>query len=89
MKIFIGNLGSTITERDLTLLFSEFGEVTEAYAPKDNKGDSRGFGYVEMTDDDDAEKAIRALNKKQFLQQFLSVCRAIPEKRIVNQNIKN
>ena len=79
IKIFIGNIGSNITGPDLRRLFSEFGLVEDADVPIDKYGDSRGFGYVVMSSEEKAKLAIRALNKKKFMEQFLFVCNALPE----------
>jgi len=77
MKIFIGNLGNEITADQLYALFSAFGTVTKAIVPGDSNGSPRGFGYIVMPVAAEAERAIRALNKKAFMQQFLSVSEAI------------
>lgn len=77
MKIFIGNLNTSATEYQLSRLFSAFGSVEAAYIPKDNIGNTRGFGYVVMTDDEPATAAIQGLNKTQFMGQYLAVSEAI------------
>lgn len=84
MKIFIGNLGSKIAGLDLHGLFSEFGLVEAAEVPKDKYNNSRGFGYVVMASEKDAKVAISALNKKKFMEQFLFVCKAIPERSLTS-----
>ena len=61
-RIYIGNLNFKTTEENLTEKFAQFGEVTSATIIKDKtSGLSKGFGFVEMPNDDEAEKAIRGL----------------------------
>jgi RNA recognition motif-containing protein len=85
MKIFIGNLGSEITNHDIITLFAEHGEVVEGCVAKDDDGNSRGFGYVLMRHTKQAEAAINALNKKRFKEQFISVSEAIHSERYHNR----
>ena len=62
MKLFVGNLPWRVRDNDLVEMFSEHGHVTAANVVLDrDTGRSRGFGFVEMGDDD-ARKAIEALN---------------------------
>lgn len=64
-RIYIGNLNFKTTEENLTEKFAQFGEVTSATIIKDKtSGLSKGFGFVEMPNDDDAEKAISGLKGK-------------------------
>jgi RNA recognition motif-containing protein len=86
MKLFIGNLGSSITAADLLQLFSVHGRVTAVDVPKDKFNTSRGYGYVSMALENEAEQAIRTLNKKHFMQQFISVSKALPERQKINSN---
>lgn len=62
-RIFVGNLPFTTTEDELNNLFKEIGQI-ESIAIITNRysGRSRGFGFVEMTDDAEADKAIEQLN---------------------------
>ncbi len=63
MKIFIGSLPFTIKDSDLEEFFAEYGEVSSAKVITDKfTGRSRGFGFVEMPDEDAAKKAIEELN---------------------------
>ena len=64
-RIYIGNLSFNTTEDKLTEVFSAFGEVLSASIIKDkNTGLSKGFGFIEMPEDDGAFKAIKELNGK-------------------------
>jgi len=63
MNIFVGNLTWTTTEDDLTQLFEPFGTVSQARIATDREtGRSRGFGFVEMPNDAEAEAAIEELH---------------------------
>lgn len=74
MNIYVGNLSFDVVESDLLRLFEAFGEVTSATVIKDKfKGRSRGFGFVEMPDDAQAQAAIDALNGKEMMNRPLMV----------------
>jgi RNA-binding proteins (RRM domain) len=77
MKLFIGNLGNTISAGDLHELFSEHGKVVRICVPKDEYSIPLGYGYVTMDTPVAARKALQRINKKQFMQQFLSVSEAL------------
>ena len=63
MNIFIGSLPYTVKESDLKEFFEEYGEVSSARIITDKmSGRSKGFGFVEMADDEAAKKAIEELN---------------------------
>lgn len=63
VKLFVGNLTFQTTEAELRRLFAECGEVVTATIITDrDTGQSRGFGFVEMADDDCAQAAIQALH---------------------------
>jgi cold-inducible RNA-binding protein len=64
-NIFVGNLTFTTTNGELESMFSEFGDVSRAQVITDrDTGRSRGFGFVEMSSSEDANKAISSLNGK-------------------------
>lgn len=64
MNIYVGNLSWTLTEQDLQDLFTPYGEVSSAKIVTDkfNNNRSKGFGFVEMTNDTEGQAAIEALN---------------------------
>ena len=68
MNIYVGNLSWSLTEEDLTNLFSPYGEVTSAkiITDKFNGNRSKGFGFVEMADDEAGKAAIAALNETEM-----------------------
>ncbi len=64
MNIYVFNLSSTIGSEDLKTMFTAYGDVSSAEVVMDIiSGESRGFGYVEMHDDMEAERAIEALDQ--------------------------
>lgn len=64
MNIFVARLNFKTQREDLEAAFAKFGEVSSAKIVKDREtGRSKGFGFVEMPNDDDAQKAITALNE--------------------------
>ncbi len=74
MNIYVGNLSWSMTDDDLSNLFSQYGTVTSAKILKEkNTGRSKGFGFVEMETAEGAEKAIHELNEKPFLERNLRV----------------
>lgn len=65
MNIYVANLGFSMQDNDLKNLFNEYGSVTSAKVITDREtGKSRGFGFVEMSSDDSAQKAIKELDGK-------------------------
>ncbi len=76
MKIYVGNLPWGIDDPQLEELFAEFGDVRSANVVMDREsGRSRGFGFVEMADDD-GRSAIEALNEKEVKNRRLRVSQA-------------
>jgi RNA recognition motif-containing protein len=65
-KVYVGNLGSSVTSHDLMVLFSRAGEVRGALAVSDKSGLCRGFGFVEMADVEDVMVAISLLNNTEL-----------------------
>lgn len=79
MNIYISNLSYGTSEASLNDLFAEYGEVTSAKIITDREtGRSRGFGFVEMTDDAQAQTAIEELNGTEFEGKEISVSEARP-----------
>ncbi|MEX5212828.1 MAG: RNA-binding protein [Nitrospiraceae bacterium] len=78
-KIFVGGLPYAATEQELTDLFGQHGAVASAQIVTDRfTGQSRGFGFVEMTSPAEAQTAINALNGTQFGGRTLTVNEAKP-----------
>jgi len=82
LKLYVGNLSFGASEDDLKKLFSEAGTVQSVKIVTDPySGRSRGFGFVEMTSNSDAEKAISLINGKTFMERALIVSEARPQKK--------
>ncbi len=79
MNIYVGNLAYSVTEDDLREAFSGFGVVSSASIIIDKiSGRSKGFGFVEMPNDSEAEEAIKALNDTALNGRNMKVNQARP-----------
>jgi RNA recognition motif-containing protein len=80
MNIYISNLSFNVEDSDLRQLFEEYGEVTSAKVITDKfTGRSRGFGFVEMSDNDASQKAISELNQAEYDGKVITVNEARPK----------
>src|SRR5512140_1605649 len=78
-KLFVGNLNHNTTENDLQDYFAQAGSVVSVNIMQDRStGRSRGFGFVEMSSDEEAEKAIASFHQKDFQGRPLTVNVARP-----------
>jgi RNA recognition motif-containing protein len=78
-NIYVGNLAWSVTADDLIDLFGQFGKVTRAQVITDREtGRSRGFGFVEMESDPEAQRAIESLNNSNHNNRPLTVNEARP-----------
>lgn len=78
-KLYVGNLPYSVTSASLEQMFSQFGTVKSAEVIQDrDTGRSKGFGFVEMADDNAAQEAINALHEKQHEGRPLVVNEARP-----------
>ncbi len=78
-KLYVGNLAFGTTEQLLANKFAEFGTVESAKIITDREsGRSKGFGFVEMSNDDEAQAAISAMHGKEFEGRTLTVNEAKP-----------
>lgn len=85
-KLFIGKLSFDTTEKSLTDLFAQYGEVVSVAIIMDRvTNKSRGFGFVELADEDAANKAIAALDGNDFEGQKLTVSIAKPREDSANR----
>ena len=81
MNIYVGNLDFKVSENDLSGIFEEFGTVSSTKIITDKyNGRSKGFGFVEMEDQQEAEKAIKDLNGATFENREIVVNEAKPKK---------
>lgn len=81
-KIYVGNIPYNATEEDLRELFSECGEVESLKIMQDQfTGGSKGFGFIEMANEDDAKKAIATLQGRDLKGKSLTVAEARPQQK--------
>ena len=79
MSIYIGNLDYEINQQDLNEVFSEYGNVKRVYIPRDREtGNVRGFGFVELEQDVNEQKAIQTLDGAEWMGRELRVNKARP-----------
>jgi cold-inducible RNA-binding protein len=79
-NIYVGNLDFNITEDELRQAFAAYGQVDNVTILKDrDTGQPRGFGFVEMANDGEAEKAINGINGTQLGSRTLNVNEARPK----------
>jgi cold-inducible RNA-binding protein len=80
MKLYVGGLAYSVTDKELEDFFTEFGKVTSAVVIKDrDSGQSKGFGFVEMEDLKEAQNAIKELNGKELSGRTVTVNQARPQ----------
>jgi len=80
MKLYVGGLAYSVTEDELRALFAEHGTVNSSAVIKDrDTGQSKGFGFIEMSDDNEAKAAMAALNGKDFNGRSITVNEARPQ----------
>ena len=79
MSIYVGNIPYSVTEEDLSGVFADYGTVKRVYLPTDREtGRMRGFGFVEMANDAEEDKAIETLDGAEWLGRELRVNKARP-----------
>ena len=79
-KVYVGNLPFSVSEKELSEMFSSYGEITEAIVIKDKySGQSRGFGFVEMSTEEEAQKAVQGLNGYNLEGRNIVVKEALPK----------
>jgi len=79
-KVYVGNISFKASEDDIRELFSKVGEVESVKIITDaHTGQPKGFGFVEMSSEEDAKKAISTLNGQPFMERMLSVAEARPQ----------
>ena len=79
-KLFVGNLPFAMADADLNSIFSAYGAVTSANVVIDKFSKrSKGFGFVEFENDEDAAKAMEALNNSEQMGRNIAVKEALPK----------
>ncbi len=87
MQIYVGNMSYGTTEEGLMSLFAQYGEVESVKIITDREtGRAKGFGFVAMNDDSEAQKAIDELNEKEFEGRTLRVNESKPKPRRTYNN---
>jgi hypothetical protein len=80
MNIYVGNLSWQMTDEDLRTLFEQYGSVTSAKIVKDKvSGRSKGFGFVEMPEDSEAQNALSSLYESEVMGRKIIVNEAQPK----------
>lgn len=79
MSIYVGNLSYDVTQEELSAVFAEYGSVKRVQLPTDREtGRMRGFGFVEMSSDDEETAAIDALDGAEWMGRKMRVNKAKP-----------
>ena len=90
MNIYVGNLSTEVSEEDLNKLFSEYGKVTSVKIIKDMySGTSKGFGFVELSGQKEAQTAINKLNSKELKRKSIVVNEARPKSSNGSAGVRN
>ncbi|MDH8701899.1 RNA recognition motif-containing protein [Dysgonomonadaceae bacterium PH5-43] len=90
MNIFIAGLSFKVNDADLATLFEEYGDLTSAKVITDRQtGRSKGYGFVEMEDNEAANKAIQELNGAEFDGRTISVSEARPREERPRRSFSN
>lgn len=86
MNIYVGNLSYKVSDQELEEIFAEFGDVTSAKVIKDREtGRSKGFGFVEMADESEAQEAINELDGAEINGRAVKVNKARPKEKVGNR----
>ena len=81
MNIYIGQLPYSVNEDEIREVFAEYGEIASLNLIKDKfSGQSKGFGFIDMPNNSEADKAIKALNKSTLKGREIKVNQAEPRK---------
>ena len=82
VKLYVGNLSKSTTQDELNVLFAQAGDVTAAEVIKDrHSGESRGFAFVTMSAQSEADKAVSMFNTYSFSDNVLKVSLAKPREQ--------
>jgi len=82
VNIYVGNLPSGVSEEEIREMFVKYGEVESVTLVKDRfSGQSKGFGFVDMPSNSEADQVIKALNKSMLQGKEIKVNQVQPQKR--------
>ena len=86
MNIYVGNLSFKVSDQELMEVFEQFGDVTSYKVIKDREtGRSKGFGFVEMENDSEAQAAINKLDGTEINGRTVKVNKAQPKEKVANR----
>lgn len=86
MSIYVGNISFDATQEDLNTVFAEYGTVVRVQLPVDREtGRMRGFGFVDMSSDDEEQAAIEALDGAEWMGRTIKVNKAKPRENRDNR----
>ena len=86
MNIYVGNLSFKVSDQELMEVFEQFGDVTSCKVIKDREtGRSKGFGFVEMENDSEAQAAINKLDGTEINGRTVKVNKAQPKEKVANR----
>ncbi|ABC27354.1 MULTISPECIES: RNA recognition motif domain-containing protein [Hahella] len=89
MNIYVGNLSYQVTEDDLREAFAAYGDISNVNIIRDrDTGQSKGFGFVEMSDNGQAEEAIQKLNESNLKGRNMKVNEARPREEKPKRNFR-
>ncbi|WLQ12699.1 RNA-binding protein [Hahella aquimaris] len=89
MNIYVGNLSYQVTEDDLREVFAAYGDISSVNIIRDrDTGQSKGFGFVEMSDHGQAEEAIQKLNESNLKGRNMKVNEARPREEKPKRNFR-
>ena len=82
MSIYVGNLNYEVTSEDLSAVFAEYGAIKRVQLPTDREtGRPRGFGFVEMSTEEEETAAIKALDGAEWMGREIKVNKARPREK--------
>ena len=85
-NIFVGNLSFKSTKEDVQKFFEPFGAVANVVIMERKKGKSLGYGFVDMPNEDERNKAIAALDGRELMMRILSVGPIVPKVRVEREH---
>jgi RNA recognition motif-containing protein len=86
-KVYVGNISFKTTEEDIKQMFLDFGDIESINMITDSQtGRPKGFCFVEMSSEEEAAKAIKALNETKFMNRTIRVSEAKPKRRENNNH---
>jgi len=88
-SLLIKNIDNKMTQKEFYNIFLKFGDIESAKIEYDENGNSKGYGYIYYTNENDAEEAKKNLNGKKFYDKVINIVNLIPSKSIISSQGKN